>query len=209
MNIEFKSAPNDCSQGDLTRTFANILHSDKFTPTSRTKDERLINFLVELNRNRDGSVRRDGSGTLTVPSQKIGHKLLKYLRQYPLKIGKKELKFFRKGVPPKGLALTLEKTPYVNPRFEEEHGEKLRALKELLKTRPGLRVDTVQFGIFYRPTYPPKDDEPRAFSIEWEGNYVKHSSGWLTFEYDRKLIRITVSLDPHLLYPLDLLMLFT
>ena len=190
MNIGFKFAPNDCTKWDLTRTFAGILHSDNFAP--RSKDERLINFQVKLNQNPAGGVRSDGTGTLTIPSEKIGNKLLEHLRNNPLKIDKRKLKFFREGGPSKGLALTLEKTPYVNPDLEDEREKKLLALEARL------RVDIVQFGIFYRPTYPSKDDEPlrpRAFSIEWEGNYVKHSIGWLTFEYDHKLIRITVSLD--------------
>ena len=193
MNIGFKHAPNEYTQWDMTREFAKILHSESFAP--RGIDERLINFQVKLNKNPAGGVRSDGTGTLTVPSEKIGNKLLEHLRHDPLKIDnwKRKLKFFREAAPPKGLALTLEKTPYVNPDLEEEREKKLRALEARL------RVDIVQFGTFYRPEYPSKDDErlePRAFSIEWEGNYVKHSIGWLTFEYDHKLIRITVSLDP-------------
>jgi RNA-dependent RNA polymerase len=191
MDIGFKFAPHDCNQWDLTRRFANILHSDNFAP--RTEDERLINFEVKLNKNPAGGVRSDGTGTLIVPSEKIGLKLLDYLHHNPLKIDKRKLKFFREGVPPKWLAATLEKTPYVNPDLEEERDKKLRALEARL------RVDIVQFGIFYRPTYPSENDEtlrPREFSIEWEGNYSKNSIGWLTFEYDHKLIRITVSLDP-------------
>jgi RNA-dependent RNA polymerase len=193
MNIGFKFAPNECSRWDLTRTFAGILHSESFAP--RSDDERLINFQVKLNKNPAGGVRSDGTGTLTVPSEKIGSKLLDHLYHNPLKIDKRKLKFFREGPPPKGVALTLEKTPYVNPDLEEEREKKLRSLEARL------RVDIVQFGTFYRPTYPSSKDEdlpPRAFSIEWEGNYVKRSIGWLTFEYDHKLIRITVCLpvDP-------------
>ena len=191
MDIGFKFAPNECTQWDLTRIFAQILHSKDFAP--RSEGERVINFKVKLKKHPAGGVRSDGTGTLTVPSEKIGSKLLEHLRHNPLKIDKRKLKFFREGVPPKGLALTLEKTRYVKPDFEEERERKLRALESRL------RVDVIQFGTFYRPTYPSKDDEhllPRAFSIEWEGNYVKDSIGWLTFEYDLKLIRITVSLDP-------------
>lgn len=190
MNIGFKFAPNDRNQWDLTRTFADILHSRDFAP--RAEDERPINFQVKLNKNPAGGVRSDGTGTVTVPTEKIGNKLLEHLRHNPLKIDKKKLKFFRERDPPKGVSLTLDKTPYVSPDLEEERERKLRALE----TR--LRVDIVQFGIFYRPAYPSKDEplHPRAFSIEWEGNYAKDSIGWLTFEYDYKLIRIAVSLDP-------------
>ena len=190
MNIGFKFAPTECSKWDLTRSFANILHSEDFAP--RAEDERLLNFQVQLNLNPAGGVRSDGTGTLTIPSEKLGNKFLDYVYNTPLKIDKRKLKFFRKEDPEKWLALTLEKTPYVSPDLEEERDRKLRALDSRL------RVDIVQFGIFYRPNYPSKDGEPlqpRAFSIEWEGNYVKNSIGWLAFEYDHKLIRITVSLN--------------
>jgi RNA-dependent RNA polymerase len=190
MNIGFRFAPTECSKWDLTRSFADILHSEDFAP--RAEDERLLNFQVKLNLNPAGGVRSDGTGTLTIPSEKLGHKFLEYVYNNPLKINKKRLKFFRKEAPEKWLSLTLEKTPYVSPDLEEERDRKLRALDGRL------RVDIVQFGIFYRPNYPSTDSEPlqpRAFSIEWEGNYVKNSIGWLAFEYDHKLIRITVSLD--------------
>ena len=190
MNIGFKYAPYEYTNWDLTRLFSKILHSKDFAP--RTEDERPMNFEVTVNPSRAGGVCSNGTGVLTVPVEKIGHKLLEYLHINPIKIDKRKLKFFREGSPPKGKALTLERTPYVDPDIEEEREKKLRALEARL------RVDIVQFGIFYRPRYPSKDDEPlhpRAFSVEWEGNYVKHSIGWLTFEYDHKLIRITVSLN--------------
>lgn len=193
MNIGFKYAPQECTKWDLTRRFAEILHSDDFE--RRAEDERKINFQVKLNPNPAGGVRSDGTGTLTLPSERIGNKLLDRLRNDPtFKIDKKKLKFFRESPPSKRLAATLEKTPYVNPDLEEEHAKKLVALDTKL------RVNVVQFGIFYRPVYPSKDGEPlrpRAFSIEWEGNYVKNSIGGLTFEYDHKLIRITVSLESY------------
>ncbi|KAF8798201.1 RdRP-domain-containing protein [Phlegmacium glaucopus] len=187
MEIEFIRAPNQYSDWDLTRIFAKILHSEDFAP--RTEDERVINFQVKLKPNPAGGVRSNGTGVLTVPSETTGHKLLEYLYNNPITIDKKKLKFFKKGIPYKGLALTLEKTPYVNPDIEEERQKKLRALEAKL------RVDCVQFGVFYRPTYPSNEKEPlraREFSIEWEGNYAKHSIGWLGFDYDHKLIRITL-----------------
>lgn len=188
----------------MTRIFSNILHSEDFMP--RAEDERKMNFRVKLNPNPAGGVRSDGTGTLIVPSDKIGHKFLDYVHNNPVKIDKKKLKFFKQGSPPKGLALELERTPYVDPEIEEEHRQKLRALEAKL------RVDFVQFGIFYRPTYPSNANEPlrpRAFSVEWEGNYVNDSMGLLSFDYDDKLIRITVSFNQFFLsLHLDLFMLF-
>ena len=206
MNIEFKFAPKEYTNWDLTRKFSDILHSGDFAP--KKEGERKINFQIKLNPSRAGGVGSDGSGTLTVPSAKIGNKLLEHLENEPLKIGNKKLKFFRKGLPPKGLALTLERTPYVDPNNEEHRQKTLDFLE-------ALRVNFVQFGIFYRPTYPKKDAEPpcpREFSVEWDGNYVSHSNGKLNFDYDRKLIRITVSFNLQSIWRLicshHLLMLF-
>jgi RNA-dependent RNA polymerase len=83
--------------------------------------------------------------------------------------------------------MTLEKTLYVNPDIEEERAEKILGLQH------PLRVDEIQFGVFYRPAYPtyPKMVS-RAFSIEWEHSYTQKSLGWLRFEYDHKLIRVEV-----------------
>ncbi|KAJ7766875.1 RNA dependent RNA polymerase-domain-containing protein [Mycena metata] len=101
-------------------------------------------------------------------------------------------------------ALTLSKTPYVDPALEKEHQEKVWALHE------ALRVDVVQFGFYYRD-YPPQpipDNKPpplRKFSSEWGREYfnttppTRRRSGspgppsgvaWLRFDYDHKVICI-------------------
>ncbi|KAF8803194.1 hypothetical protein BYT27DRAFT_7145504, partial [Phlegmacium glaucopus] len=170
----------------LTRIFSETLHSEDFAP--RREDERVINFQVKVNPNPAGGVRSDGTGVLTVPSETIGHKLLEYLHNNPITIDKKQLKFFKRGISSEELALILEKTRYVNPDIEEHQ-------KKLLALEAKLRVDCVQFGVFYRPTYPSNEKEPlraQEFSIEWERNYAKHSIGRLSFDYNHKLIRITL-----------------
>lgn len=103
-------------------------------------------------------------------------------------------------------AVILSKTPYVDPAIERRHLEKVWALHE------ALRVDVVQFGVYYRE-YPPQpipDKRPppmRKFSAEWEREYFNTNppttrrsgspgppSGvaWLRFDYTRKLICIQV-----------------
>lgn len=85
--------------------------------------------------------------------------------------------------------MTLEKTPYTNPDNDEEREQKLYELQE------ALRIDEVQFGVFYRPSYPRNPKDPpsqRAFAIEWGKSYVEKSLGWLRFEYDHKLLRAEV-----------------
>lgn len=188
MDVRIKYLPSGVNEWDVTRAVAKILHSEEFAPIS--DDERLINFKVKLNPSLAGGVRNDGTGTLTLPTTNVGNKFLNFVRDTPIKLEGKKVKFYKQErEPPKWLALTLDKTPYIDPNIEEERQQKLWDLQDQL------RVDAVQVGIFYRPSYPANDREPlrpRAFAIEWEKTYVQESIGWLKFEYDHKLIRIKV-----------------
>jgi RNA-dependent RNA polymerase len=197
MDLAIIYLSNSLNEWDVTRAIALVLHSEEFAP--RRQDpyavDRPINFRVKLNPSKAGGVGNDGSGTLTLPTVEAGQKFLRWVKDNPIKLEGKKLKFFRHGPALKYLALTLDKTPYMNPDLEEEHQKRVWELQDLL------RVDTIQFGVFYRPRYPSNDTEslsPRAFSAEWEHNYVADSSiGWLAFEYDHKVIRLKVSV----LYP--------
>lgn len=191
MDLAIIYLPCDVNDWDVTRAIAVVLHSDEFAP--RRQDpyavDRPINFRVKLNLSKAGGVGNDGTGTLTLPTPDAGNKFLKWVKESPIKIAGKKVKFYRCGPPRRDIAVTLEKTPYINPDLEEEHQKKVLDLQDLL------RVDAIQFGFFYRPKYPSNDREPltpRAFSIEWERNYVTESIGWLAFEYDHKLIRLKV-----------------
>ncbi|KAF8151715.1 RNA dependent RNA polymerase-domain-containing protein [Crassisporium funariophilum] len=185
MNLGIKYLPYEVNEWTVTRKIAEVLHSEDFAP----KTERPINFRVELGSDQASGVRNDGTGTLTVPTEKIAHKFLDYVNNDPIKIEKKKIKFFKRGQPSPWLAATLQKTPYVNPDKEEERQEKLAKLDSTL------RVAIVQFGVFHRPKYPTRSEEalsPRDFSIEWERDYVKDSCAWITVDYDHKLIRMTL-----------------
>lgn len=187
MEIGIHYLPNDVSKWDVTRLLAKILHSDEFGATP--PGERLINFRVKLNPSSLGGARNNGTGILTLPTTAVGGRFLGWVMDNPIKIKGKKIKFYSRHHPPhEGVTLTLQKTPYINPDFEEERQQKNLDLQDLL------RVDEVQFGFFYRPEYPSNDREPlmpRAFSIEWGRSY-ETSIGWLHFEYDHKLIRIKV-----------------
>ncbi|KAF9469267.1 RNA dependent RNA polymerase-domain-containing protein [Collybia nuda] len=182
--------PSGVDEWTVTRCIADVLHSDEFAPRRHQKQgvvDRPVNFRVKLNPSKAGGIGNDGTGTLTLPTTEVANHFLKWVKQTPIKIEGKKVKFFRHGPAYKALALTLDKTPYINPDIEQERAQKLWDLQDLL------RVDAVQFGLFYRPKYPSNDREPlcpRAFSIEWERNYETESIGWLSFEYDHKLIRI-------------------
>jgi len=185
MNIDIKHIPSEANRWTVTRKIAEVLHSEDFR-RAPDPDERPTNFQVLLNESSLGGVRNNSTGVLTLPSVKLGHNFLKFVRENPIRIDGRKIKFFpcNEG-PQRGLAVTLEKTPYINPDIEEERQQKIYDLQE------AFRVDEVQFGVFYRayPTTAP----PRAYSIESELNLAMKSLGWLRFEYDHKLIRIEVS----------------
>jgi RNA-dependent RNA polymerase len=188
MDIDIKFIPKEVNKWEVTRAIATVLHSEDFAPVE--VEGRLLNFRVKLNDNPAGGVRNDGTGILTLPSEDVARKFFSYVSKDPIKVNGRKLKFYRRSKPPPpGLVETLSKTPYINPDLEEERQDKLRALETKF------RVDAVQFGIFYQPRYPATENEPlspRAFSVEWEREYIKDSSAWLRFDYDHKLIRITV-----------------
>lgn len=192
MDLGILYLPSEVNEWTVTRCIASVLHSDEFAPRRHKEQnavDRPINFRVKLNPSKAGGVGNDSTGTLTLPTAEVGNKFLKWIKETPIRIEGKKVRFVKHGFPHKGLALTLDKTPYINPDIEEERTQKLWDLQDLL------RVDAVQFGIFYRPKYPSNDREslsPRAFSVEWEHNYATESIGWLAFEYDHKLIRIKV-----------------
>ena len=191
MNLNIHYLPRDVNQWDVMRALAPILHSDEFAPrqSDPNKVDRPVNFRVKLKESKAGGVGNDGTGVLTLPTESLGNRFLFWIKEKPLKIQGKKIKFFRAGHAFQGVALTLDKTPYTNPDIEEERQNKLRDLQD------HFRVDLVQFGVFYRPKYPSTPSEPltsRAFSVEWEGKYTTHGIAWLSFEYDHKLVRVRV-----------------
>jgi hypothetical protein len=189
MDLRIKYLPSDVNEFQVTRVIAQVLHADDFAPRS-DDSERLINFKVRLNPSSQGGVRNDGTGILTPPQANPALKFLGWIKDDPIKIEKKKIVFYKSNSKPwPSLSQTLLKTPFISPDIEEERRGKLDALQE------PLRVDVVQFGVFYRPEYPIRKSDPlktRAFSVEWEQDYVNQSIGWLRFDYDHKLIRVHV-----------------
>jgi RNA-dependent RNA polymerase len=175
---------------------------------------------VELNQSIVGITRNDGSGLLTLPSAEVRTKLLDWVvrRKNPIKVGGKKIHLQpgRTAAIREHEAMTLSKTPYVDPGIERKHQEKVWALHE------ALRVDVVQFGFYYReyPSKPIPDNRPpppRKFSVEWEREYFRttppqrrrnNSPGppsgvaWLRFDYNHKLICIQVTKNAIFFVPL-------
>ena len=81
----------------------------------------------------------------------------------------------------------MEKTLYLNPEIEEELEAKLE------KLNVGIHVDKLQIGVYFRR---PGDDatKHRLFSVEHVIAPKTRSAGILQFEYERKLLRLVVSI---------------
>ncbi|KAK0463788.1 RNA dependent RNA polymerase-domain-containing protein [Desarmillaria tabescens] len=187
MNIALHYLPTTVNAWDVTRALAEVLHSDEFHPVH--ENERPLNFKVELNPSKMGGVRNDGTGILQLPTEAIGRKFLGWAKETPIRIENKKIRVYPKGHARNYVALTLQRTPFVNPDIEEEWEDKCRQLDLRI------RIDAVQFGAYYRPSYPTSPKQrlaSRAYSIEWERDYAMNSAAWLKFEYKHKLIRITL-----------------
>lgn len=194
----------DTNAWTLDRAIAAIVHSPEFasiyrSPDPDDPDDWKVNFKVKLNEREYSSTRNDGTGTVTFPNRPLAYKFLDWVRENPIKIHGQKLKFrLAKHAPPEGQALALARTPYASPDIEELHEEKLKALD------PSLRIDVVQFGTFYRdyptsrvlpktaPAVKERPDSSRRFSIEWESRHAENSAAWLKFDYDHKVIEVTV-----------------
>jgi RNA-dependent RNA polymerase len=194
MELGITRIPHEASYWDVVRAIAEVLHSDEFRPFGARKE----NFDLHLTESNVSDARNGGMGHLTLPTESLAHKFLRYVQDEPIYIldpatnRKRKTKIFRgdrsKGFR-KGLIETLAKTPFTEPDTEERHQKKLAELAEQF------RIDSVEFGVFYRDQYPVDDKQklaPRSFSIEFKKDLVNDDVGWLKFEYDHKLIRITV-----------------
>ncbi|KAF8639230.1 hypothetical protein AX17_001715 [Amanita inopinata Kibby_2008] len=184
MEIALARVPHSLSNYDIVRRLMPILHSEEFSPPS----EPPLNFIVRLERNESETIRNTGFGTLTVPSAQDAHRFLTRVKEEPIKIEGNKIRFYIRGPAKERDARVVAKTPFIDPDNREERERKKWKLQDQL------RLDAVQFGILFRDNYTSNKGElpPRSFSIEWEHDAVHKSAAWLMFEYDNRLIRITI-----------------
>jgi hypothetical protein len=75
--------------------------------------------------------------------------------------------------------------------------EKQRKTIESQAGQAHSRIAKVQFGVLYRqPNSPP--NHGRAFSIEYEHDFLSQSEAYISVAYEHKLIRIEVGVTPSL-----------
>ena len=191
MELALYRVPDEASQYEVTKSIAEVLHCpenrDIFGQGGLPEHPRPLNFKVVLKPGH-GGLRNNTTGTLTLHSKALGRTFLGWLRGPPKNhisvTGRRIRIVATDAIPPQDVIMTLEKAPYVEPDREEG---RQRILDELNRD---IRVDEVQFGVLC-PNTGPKPG-PRNFSIECKDNYTTRGLAKLKFEWEHKLIRVTV-----------------
>ncbi|KAK0246074.1 RNA-directed RNA polymerase 2 [Armillaria nabsnona] len=172
-NINFSSTTNDIIIG-----LAEILHGPNYTTFSETP----LNFHVRLHKDKRGTKKHGGSGSLTLPTTSVGDEFLReYGERGPKKfsVGSRQVKFCvsRRG-PRSDIVDNIARTPYLDPRAVEERNWRTSKLQ-----RESVLIRTIQFGW---------DCRDYIFSIEWEKTFSTSCCA-LSFDNERREIRIRIA----------------
>lgn len=134
----------------VIKHIAEVLHQCP-GPFVTDEDQRPPNFDLKLGEGVFGSIRNDGTGTLTL-TKEAGKKFYRLYRQREIviKISGRELKFYPSDkVPRRDLTLTLQKAPFIDPDIEEDRQQKLDFLQEsfvVAKVQIGYSPSVVQLS---------------------------------------------------------------
>jgi RNA-dependent RNA polymerase len=193
MEIDIKSIHFGADVYDVCKAVELVLHSsDLYDPNDPKNKGRKPNFEVELGESPAGRI-HNGTGVLRIPVR-VGNQLLEWLR------ASDENKIILKGrtlrlsrTPRRVSQLVkqrLDKAIYVGPEKEKQ-----RKSIEIQAREARLRLARVQFGMWHRPPNSPPNQR-RAFSIEYERDFLSKSEAYIYVVYEHKLIRIDVSSTP-------------
>jgi RNA-dependent RNA polymerase len=190
MEIEIKAIHFDADVYDVRKAVELVIHSPElYDPNDPNNKGRKPNFEVELGESPAGRI-HNGTGIIRV-SVRVGNKLLKWLKdsdKNKILVKGRALRLFR---------TTLKVSPLVKQRLEKAfyigpEKEKKRKFIEDQAREACLRVAKVQFGLWHRPPNTPPN-QGRAFSIEYERDFLSNSSAYIYVVYEHKVIRIDVS----------------
>jgi RNA-dependent RNA polymerase len=194
MELNISQIDTKASKWDVTRAIAAVLHEKPGPPFFEYGGSpgRKLNFKVALNEG-PSSLRNNGTGLLTVPSEKVGHKLLGWLRKPRNRIcvlGKPIKLREAKTRPSPYRIMTLEKAPYVEPNKEERLEKLEAALKEVLDSTE-VQIGTLSAGRCSQPNL-------RKFWIEYRDSYAQGQRlARLKFEWKTKQLCLVVSIRIH------------
>ncbi|OCB86696.1 hypothetical protein A7U60_g6154 [Sanghuangporus baumii] len=194
MEIELINISFRADLYDVKEEFARILHSDNFRLITRNNEQefRPLNFHIVLGRL--GSGRHDGTGTLTLPSKKLGQVLLQLAidnRDFPCVNSRRIRMRGSERKPNKGnLVETLRKLPYQDPSIDRER-DNIR-----FELNVSWRIDKLQLGVWISRPIPHRGTGCQGvFAVEWEKDYTAAGNAQVEFKYDRKSLRLRLG-DP-------------
>lgn len=191
MEIDLKRISYDANVYDVRKAVELVLHGpDLYDPNDRENKGRKPNFQIVMGESPAGRL-HNGTAILRVPA-KLGSQLLRWDREsddHSIVVCGHPLRIFRahdRKVPP-DVRQTLEKARYIDP-----DQDKLHTQKKDYASQVRLRIANIQFGVWYRDPNAPQGQR-RAFSVEYEREFLRHSAAYITVVYEHGLIRIDVS----------------
>jgi RNA-dependent RNA polymerase len=190
MEIDIKAVHFDADVYDVRKAVELVLHSPElYDPNDPKNKGRKPNFDVELGESPAGRI-HNGTGILRV-SVRVGDRLFGWLKdsdKNKILVKGRALRLFRTSRKVSPLVKQrLEKAFYIGPEKEKE-----RQSIENQARAAHLRLARVQFGVWHRPLKSPPN-QGRAFSIEYERDFLSKSAAYIYVVYEHKLIRIDVS----------------
>jgi RNA-dependent RNA polymerase len=194
MEFDIKAIDFDADGYDVRKALELVLHGpDLYDPNDPRNKGRKPNFEVVLNKSLAGRI-HNGTGILRV-TKFVGNGLHRWIRdsnENKVFVKGRALRLFRTSRPVSPLVKQqLEKALYVGPEKEKQ--------RKVIEGQTGetLRIAKVQFGVWYRqPNSPP--NHGRAFSIEYEQDFLSKSEAYISVVYEYKLIRIDVGITQSL-----------
>jgi RNA-dependent RNA polymerase len=194
MEFDIKAIDFDADVYDVRKALELVLHGpDLYDPNDPRNKGRTPNFEVVLGESPAGRI-HNGTGILRVTNF-VGNNLHRWIKdsnENKIFVKGRALRLFRTSRQVSPLVKQqLEKALYVGPEKEKQ--------RETIEnqTRPALRITKVQFGVLYRkPKSPP--NHGRAFSIEYERDFLSQSEAYVSVVYEHKLIRIEVGITQSL-----------
>jgi RNA-dependent RNA polymerase len=189
MEIELTGIDLDADVYDVRKAVATVLHSpDLYDPNDRENRGRVPNFQVVLGMCPAGHL-HNGNAYLRVGS-KLGRRLIRWNRQSDennIVVKGCHLKVLRfSNSVPLDVKQVVEKGLYIDPEQERQQSQ-IEEQARLVR----LRIAKVQFGVWCKPSN--TRAQRRAFSVEYERDFLSNSAAYINLVYEHKLIQIDVS----------------
>jgi hypothetical protein len=189
MEIELTNIDFDADVYDVRKAVAAVLHGpDLYDPNDKDNKGRVPNFQIAMGVSPAGRI-HNGKATLRVGS-KLGRGLIKWNRESKennIVVKGRSLRVFNLfNTVPRDVRETLEKALYIDPELDRARSQKEEEAKQVR-----LRIEKIQFGVWYKPSN--SGGQRRSFSVEHEREFLTNSAAYMYLVYEHKLIHIDVS----------------